>query len=189
MLQNSWWRGILDMKMYFLKRSFSLFPECIIQLSIFLPYNVDICHCWWCVIKGYGCSTACAYLCLSSLSMLLFMFCGVFLNDVRLSLSPTAHLQSGHPTTEMAQSIVESPGWIQGWHIIFDNHWKTVRWLPSLLDFLFSSMHCWQFRFSTQIHPIATLWLTGTLLFHYQGRCSSVTGKNLADDLIIIKMI
>lgn len=104
-------------------------------------------------------------------------------------LSPTAHLQSGHPTTEMAQSIVESPGWIQGWHIIFDNHWKTVQWLPSLLDFLFSSMHCWQFRFSTQIHPMVTLWLTGTLLFHYQGRCSSVTGKNLADDLIIIKMI
>lgn len=90
--------AFLDMKMYFLKRSFSLFPECIIQLSIFLPYNVDICHCWWCVIKGYGCITACAYLCLSSLSMLLFMFCGVFMNDVRLSLSycPSAVRASHH---------------------------------------------------------------------------------------------
>lgn len=40
-------------------------------------------------------------------------------------ISPTAHLQSGHPTTKKAESITESSGWIQGWHVTFHNHWKT----------------------------------------------------------------
>lgn len=56
----------------FAKGLFSLF-ECIMQLLDSLPCNVGVC-----VMKGCGCNTACASLCLCSLSMWPLMLQQVF---------------------------------------------------------------------------------------------------------------
>lgn len=109
------------------------------------------------------------------------------LNDVWLSL--TVHFQSGHPTKQKAENIVESPVWVQRWHITFDNLWK-IKSDDCQLYLVFLLPPCWAESSNLTLkHP---LWPTHSRQAHYwslanqRSRCSVTWKKSVKDNIMAL---